>query len=671
MFGKGAFTIDPNATPEQIAQKRAYIAAMMPKFGKASYVGEGLGQLASGVMIGRQNKKLDATESAGRKSAADMFAGLVGTGSTAPGSFGVLGAAPTDSASSSSAPAPEATPIPGGPLAGAVMPASGGHDHSVHAGQTHSEWLKYSNQSAKRNDPLDENLVNAMSFVGDMGITMDVISGGQEPAGTPGGTRTGSTRHDHGKSADVDFYKDGRKLDWNNPADLPLLTEIVQTAKANGVTGIGAGDDYMGAGRFHVGFGAPAVWGAGGKSANAPAWLVEAYNGAPAGSAPQGVTASAKNGGQPTPVSTGGGIPTDQLLAAMSNPWLSQQERAVLSTLYDQQVQASDPLRQLQIAQAEAELAKMNAPPAPPEDFTNRMFMLNSLGIDPQSEEGQSYILTGKMPEEPEAGARPLTDPAERASWGIPPTDTRPYAIEPGKRPQVVGGDGQTINVNTGGTGPDLGKLSTDYGYVLDPETGQAKIDPTTGLPVAAPVPGSPAALEAASAEEKARLRDAQSAASADIVLQDIDKAIDQTSGWTAGMGSLLGALPGTPARDLEGSLNTIKANIGFDRLQQMREASPTGGALGGIAVPELVMLQAVLGSLTTDQSPEQLKANLQRLKEVYAPIAAKAAAYPNADQFGFSGGQGGAVPAEAAIPEGIDPADWEYMTPEERALFQ
>lgn len=162
---------------------------------------------------------------------------------------------------------------------GGVAGAFGGmHNHeTAHPGQSHGDWLKYSNAGATRNDPLDPKLIDAMSFVGDMGITMDVISGGQEAAGQ-GGSRTGSTRHDHGQSADVDFYKDGRKLDWNNPSDLPLLQEIVSIARARGVTGIGAGDDYMGAGRFHVGFGAPAVWGAGGSSKNAPGWLVEAYN---------------------------------------------------------------------------------------------------------------------------------------------------------------------------------------------------------------------------------------------------------------------------------------------------------------------------------------------------------------------------------------------------------
>lgn len=169
------------------------------------------------------------------------------------------------------------------------------HDHSSHSGQSHSDWLIYQNQGATRNDPLAASLVAAMSFLPSMGIQMHVISGGQEAAGE-GGSRTGSTRHDHGNAADVDFYKDGRKLNWNNPADLPILVEIVQRAKGNGVTGIGAGDDYMGAGRFHVGFGNPGVWGAGGKGANAPAWLTAAYNGAKGGAVPAPASPPAQSG---------------------------------------------------------------------------------------------------------------------------------------------------------------------------------------------------------------------------------------------------------------------------------------------------------------------------------------------------------------------------------------
>lgn len=178
------------------------------------------------------------------------------------------------------------------------------------------DWLRYSNHSATRNDPLDPRLIDAMSFLGGMGITMDVVSGGQEAAGQ-GGTRTGSTRHDHGGAADADFYMGGVKLDWNNPQHLPILTEIIQTAKSRGVAGIGAGDDYMGPGRFHVGFGNPGVWGADGKSANAPDWLVSAYNGAPAGTStfPLGQNALAGTPGQP------GQPPGQNALAAPPKPF--------------------------------------------------------------------------------------------------------------------------------------------------------------------------------------------------------------------------------------------------------------------------------------------------------------------------------------------------------------
>jgi hypothetical protein len=46
-----------------------------------------------------------------------------------------------------------------------------------------------------------------------------------------------------------------------------------------------------------------------------------------------------------------------------------------------------------------------------------------------------------------------------------------------------------------------------------------------------------------------------------------------------------------------------------------MRAASPTGGALGQVAVQELNFLQSVLGSLDTKQSPATVKANLEKIK--------------------------------------------------------
>lgn len=140
-----------------------------------------------------------------------------------------------------------------------------------------TDWLSYQNQNATRNQPLSPKLVEAMSFLPSMGVSMKVHSGGE----TEDRKASNSGRHLHGNAGDVDFYQNGRKLDWNNSSDLPILSSIVSQAKANGVTGIGAGDDYMGAGRFHIGFGNPGVWGAGGSSKNAPSWLRDAYYGTP------------------------------------------------------------------------------------------------------------------------------------------------------------------------------------------------------------------------------------------------------------------------------------------------------------------------------------------------------------------------------------------------------
>ena len=154
-------------------------------------------------------------------------------------------------------------------------------------------WLTYQNQGAIRSQPLSPALVKAMGFLPAMGLQMQVFSGGQPAAGGP---RTGSVRHDHGNAADVFFTQGGRRLDWNNPADVPVFQDIVRQAKVAGLTGFGAGPGYMQQGSMHIGYGTPAVWGADGKSANAPDWLREAYGAAPAGSAPSALAAGFLSG---------------------------------------------------------------------------------------------------------------------------------------------------------------------------------------------------------------------------------------------------------------------------------------------------------------------------------------------------------------------------------------
>ena len=82
--------------------------------------------------------------------------------------------------------------------------------------------------------------------------------------------------------------------------------------------------------------------------------------------------------------------------------------------------------------------------------------------------------------------------------------------------------------------------------------------------------------------------------------------------------GQILSNVGGTDAKDLEEALRPIKALTGFDKLQELREMSKTGGALGQVAVEELRFLQSVKGSLDTAQSEDQFRQILGNVEKYY-----------------------------------------------------
>lgn len=161
-----------------------------------------------------------------------------------------------------------------------------------------------------------------------------------------------------------------------------------------------------------------------------------------------------------------------------------------------------------------------------------------------------------------------------------------------------------------------------------------------------------------------------------EMVTGTIDKALDlATKSWTAtGYGNVLGVLPETDARALNNYLATIQANVGFDKLQQMREASPTGGALGQISDFENRLLQAVQGALDPKQK-DQLIENLTTIRSLYPKVLAErrrafATDYANMLKAPAAANNPPAG-ADQPSPAGVDPAIWGAMTPEERALWK
>lgn len=137
--------------------------------------------------------------------------------------------------------------------------------------------------SATRNKPISQELKTVLESAA-LAASIDAIritSGGQDALGE-GPRRTGSTRHDRGRAADLQCVVGNRTLTFTNQVADPAILAFITAAAAAGATGIGAGTDYMGDRTIHVGFGtsvndqARLTWGRGGRAVNAPTWLREA-----------------------------------------------------------------------------------------------------------------------------------------------------------------------------------------------------------------------------------------------------------------------------------------------------------------------------------------------------------------------------------------------------------
>lgn len=114
-----------------------------------------------------------------------------------------------------------------------------------------------------------------------------------------------------------------------------------------------------------------------------------------------------------------------------------------------------------------------------------------------------------------------------------------------------------------------------------------------------------------------------QAYAQAQTALTAIDSVLTGIKEAGIAERTLLSKLPGSLARDINNSIETVQALIGFDALAQMRAASPTGGALGSITEKELRYLQSVQGSLDPLQSTEKLKTTITAIRKSFARIRA------------------------------------------------
>jgi hypothetical protein len=92
--------------------------------------------------------------------------------------------------------------------------------------------------------------------------------------------------------------------------------------------------------------------------------------------------------------------------------------------------------------------------------------------------------------------------------------------------------------------------------------------------------------------------------------------------GFSGVLGAIAGFLPiGSERSKGEDFLKTIDATIAFDTLQSMRDASPTGGALGQVSERELDLLKSSIDAVNLEQEPEFIRGQLNDLREGYMKI--------------------------------------------------
>lgn len=248
---------------------------------------------------------------------------------------------------------------------------------------------------------------------------------------------------------------------------------------------------------------------------------------------------------------------------------------------------------------------------------------------------------------EAEPAYRPMTA-EEMAAYGIP-----------SGTPAQIGSDGKVSVIGSGGTQvkiDNMGNIPAGYQVEYDEQ----------GRPVSmSPLPGSPAALEAEAAAAKVEAGDARKDTITDTITSaaSIARDLATKAGNTGVVGNMWATLPETDAAELRRQVDVLKSNATIENLTAMRQASPTGGALGSVTEKENAMLAAAAGAIDPSASPEAFQRQLDNYERTLLRIVHGA-------QEGDRIYNKTRAPGRAEVPEGVDPELWELLTPEERKLW-
>lgn len=304
-------------------------------------------------------------------------------------------------------------------------------------------------------------------------------------------------------------------------------------------------------------------------------------------------------------VAQAGGNPSvAQLLSLAGNEWANPGQSSVVSALLGQAMQQQDPRYQQQMRMGDLQIQQLenqlNATPFQPRTLTPEE--MAQFGIP---EGTGSWIMTESglpqqlyAPPDPTSGIQNFDF---LIGQGFDPMDAASRAFS----------GGVTVN-----NLPQVGTPPAGFQNVFDDQGRLLRQDM---------VEGGPAWLEAQQAADAAGRQQTLTGRQILPTIDDIAtaRALADQPGT---LGSLAPALSGVPvlgqtAQDMAATIDAIGSGISLENLNQMRQASPTGGALGNVSDKQSALLSEAFGSLRQSMSRELFLYNLARVENTLNDI--------------------------------------------------
>lgn len=397
-----SFLIDTSAgeTPQSVAKKRAIIQQLMMPYGRASNIGEGVGQLFNGIAVGMQGRKLDKAESAGQASGstakANILRALTGSAPIGEGPFPAAPKAPVNqykadgSMAGKIAETAQALGIDPIDLGTAISYETGGTFDPTKKGPTtqwgqHRGLIQFGEPQAKKygvdwNDPVGSQLGPdgaVAKYLRDTGVKpgmgmMDIYS-----AINAGGVgRYNASDANNGGAPGTVADKVNQQMSGHRAKAMKIMEALQggqQVASLDPSVGMPQ-QRYVGQVNPNGSIGT-ATQTMQPQMAPQPQQVAQA-----APQAPQGQGMAIQDAGTPFErmAPQQGGMNLEMLIQQAQNPWLDEQSKAMVNSMIEREMQKQDPAYQMQQQQAQIglqksqlELQQLMNPPAPQPKFEN------------------------------------------------------------------------------------------------------------------------------------------------------------------------------------------------------------------------------------------------------------------------------------------------------------